>query len=395
MLKNELFSFIANEIFLGIAVFKQPQKNCVYVNKLAREYLGLAQDADLQLITPRSFYAPNTQDRFRPLSDDVITAEGLSQDIVIHRGDGGRFIADVGVRNLRSENDEYLLLMIRDVTLQKKLQRELTTKQEEIQKAYSEILQQNSALKELDKAKDKFIALTTHELRTPLSAMIATSEVLHLKIYDTDEQRDEFIKTIYTEGLHLLEIVNDILDFSKIQAGKMVFFISENDMKPSIEMLTKSFTQMAEAKAVTLKVEFKSEDLKAYFDTLRFKQAFSNVLNNAIKFTHPNTTVHIHVWKADKKVSVAIKDEGPGIPENSRSKVFNEFETVGNVNTHHKGTGLGMPITKRIMDSMGGSVILETEEGKGACFTLELPTEKVLAEDLYRARPTDVDDLAA
>lgn len=394
-INNEIFELIANDIFLGVAVFSSANSQCVYMNKLAREYLLIAPTKELSTVKPEMFFAPSGQDRFRPFSQEVLNAEGLSQDILVHRKDGSRFIADIGVRSITIGNEKFIFLMIRDVTLQKKLQRELTAKQEEIQKAYGEILEQNKSLKDLDRAKDKFIALTTHELRTPLSAMIATSEVLHLKLYDTDEERDAFIKTIYTEGLHLLEIVNDILDFSKIQAGKMDFFVGHHDIKPAVDMLVTTFAQMAESKNLKIEAQFDGNELKAYFDPLRFKQAFSNVLNNAIKFTHPDTTIRVRAWISDNKLNVSVRDQGPGIPAEARDKVFNEFETVGNVKTHHKGTGLGMPISKKIMDSMGGSITLDTEEGRGACFTLTMPLEKVLAEDMYRDRPSDTDDLAA
>jgi signal transduction histidine kinase len=285
--------------------------------------------------------------------------------------------------------------MMRDVTLQKKLQRDLTAKQNEIQKAYQEMLEQNTALKELDRAKNKFIALTSHELRTPLAAMVATSEVLVLKFYDTDEEREQFIKTIHTEGLHLLEIVNDILDFSKIQAGKMDFFIGFHDLKLVAEKLIENFEHMAAGKEVQLELDVKTDKLKAYVDPLRFRQAFSNVINNAIKFTHPKTKVTIRLESDEKFLTVSVIDQGPGIPQESIVKVFNEFETVGNVNSHHKGTGLGMPITKKIMENMGGAIELSSTVGQGACFALKLPLDKVLAEDLYKDRPTEADDLAA
>ena len=394
-LREEIFQLVSDETFLGVLVFTLPDNRCEYLNKFAREYLALPTDFSPSDLRLADFYPDSGRERFRPFSQEFLGSEGLSQDVIVRRKDKSNFIADIGVKILRAEGEEHLLLMIRDVTLQKKMQRDLTAKQTEIQSAYGEMLQQNIALKALDRAKDKFIALTTHELRTPLSAMIATAEVLALKLYDTDEERDGFINTIYQEGLHLLEIVNDILDFSKIQAGKMDFFVSEQDVKPVIEKLMHHFENMAAKKGVKIVGDFNTETAMAYIDGLRIKQAFSNVLNNAIKFTGDNTTVTVSLKMVGDELLLGVHDQGPGIAPESIDKVFNEFETVGNVNTHHKGTGLGMPISKKIMDSMGGKIALSSVPGQGACFTLHLPCKKVLADEFYRTRPSESDDLAA
>lgn len=394
-LQPEILQLIVNEIFLGIAVFDSATKKALSANRLFKEYIGLAQDKELEGLSIESLYPKGQSDRFRSFGDDCLDAEGLTQDVVVMKQDGGKFIADLGIRHVNHDNQNLLVVMFRDVTLQKKMQRDLTAKQQEIEKAYQEMLIQNNALKDLDRAKDKFIALTTHELRTPLSAMIATAEVLALKFYDTDEERDGFIKTIHSEGMHLLEIVNDILDFSKIQAGKMDFFVGLHDVKAIADKLIEHFEHMAAAKDVKLYVESKTEQVMAYVDPLRFRQAFSNVINNAIKFTTPKTDVTVKIEANEEFLTVSVIDRGPGIPPESISKVFNEFETVGNVNTHHKGTGLGMPITKKIMESMGGRIELTSTVGQGACFALLLPKRQVLDQDLYRNRPSEADDLAA
>lgn len=394
-LQPEILNLIVNEIFLGIGVFDQQTHLAISANRLFREYVGLQADQDISKFSVESLYPPQGHERFRPFDKDFLAAEGLSQDVIVMKQDGQKLIADIGIRRVQHDSENLIIIMMRDVTLQKKLQRDLTAKQDEIQKAYQEMLVQNSALKELDRAKDKFIALTTHELRTPLSAMIATAEVLALKFYDTDEQRDEFIKTIYSEGQHLLEIVNDILDFSKIQAGKMDFFVGHHDVRPIAEKLIHHFEHMAAGKEVTLRISCEQAQAFAYLDPLRFRQAFSNVVNNAIKFTHPKTEVVVKIEADGDTMKVMVIDQGPGIAQESINKVFNEFETVGNVNTHHKGTGLGMPITKKIMENMGGSIQLTSELGKGACFAMNIPLKKVLAEDLYRDRPSEADDLAA
>ncbi|MCB0394091.1 MAG: ATP-binding protein [Bdellovibrionales bacterium] len=113
----------------------------------------------------------------------------------------------------------------------------------------------------------------------------------------------------------------------------------------------------------------------------------SNITNNAVKFTKPDSTVTIALKEEDDCFILKIKDEGPGIPESHVGRVFNEFETVGNVNTHHKGTGLGMPISKRLIEAMGGSIGFECPKDGGTEFFIKVPKEKTLDEEHYKPRP--------
>jgi signal transduction histidine kinase len=396
--KQDLFQIIAEDAIMAIAVFDSGSKKCIYLNKMAREILELPIGKDQSSLSFADLLPNENFDNkpdWRPLTEAIVESEGLQQDLIIKKVTDRLFIADVGVHQFSINALKMTALMFRDITFQKKLQRDITAKQVEIQAAFKELQEQNTALKALDRAKDKFIALTTHELRTPLSAMIATAEVLHLKLYDGDEQRDMFIHTIHEEGQHLLEIVNDILDFSKIQAGKMDFFVEQLSPNEVVERMVENFKQMGEAKGVSLLLKQDPNAVPCFFDPLRFKQVFTNVLSNAVKFTNPNTSVEVGVEDCGAMVKVTIRDHGPGISPENASKVFDEFETVGNVATHHKGTGLGMPISKKLIERMGGAISFTSTLGEGTTFVLELPKSKTLNEEDYRQRPDYNDDLAA
>ncbi len=396
---NGIFKKIFDKTFVGLAIFDAKTLVCTKINPTGIETLGV------QLLegdsTPEFKISDLYSDLKRPniidFSQAHISNDSFFHEIAMKRLNGQVVYAEISIRKILSdEGNEYILLAFKDITYQLKLRREITNKQEEIEKAYDEILTQNKELKDLDKMKDKFIALTSHELRTPLSAMVATSEVLELNLYDTPEQMKEFIHTIYDQGKYLLAIVNDILDFSKIQAGKLDVFISQQDPQAVLETTKTQFENMAKEKGVEICIDKKTNDNLCYVDELRIRQVFSNILSNAIKFTNANTKVTLQLESDIEFVYVSIIDQGPGIPAGAEQKIFNEFETLQNIKTHHKGTGLGLPISLKIMKIHGGDIIVKPNPSGGAIFMVVIPKNKVLADDMYKARPnTDIEDLAA
>jgi len=377
-----LYETVAREAFFGIVVFNSAGE-CLFINPSAKHMLG-SEEPRLSSLEPRNL-RPNS----RGFTQELLKHDGVYQDIVIQTATNHSFVAKIGVKHLEVDGVRAHLLMLEDVTLQKKLQRDITAKQNEIKAAFEELLKQNRQLKDLDHAKDRFIALTTHELRTPLSAMVASAEILKLKLYDTPEQMQEFIDMIYEQGGHLQELVNDILDFAKIQAGKMDFFIEQADVEPMIHGIVKNFEGMAETYQVSFDYQKPAAPLTCYFDEVRLRQVISNIVNNAIKYNRPQGKVKVYFEETPECVKVLVQDSGKGIPANQFNAVFNEFETIGHVAQHHKGTGLGMPISRKLTEGMGGKLLFASTEGVGSTFWVEIPKEKVLDVRLYKSRSSD------
>ena len=375
-----LYEAVAQGAIWGIVVFDRHTKECLFINPMATEMLGSEQPAFNDLIP--------TQEKppFKSFAPEVLDHDGLYHDIVIATSMQTTFIGNLGVRLLEVDGHSAHLLMMQDVTLQKKLQREILNKQAEIKATFEELLKQNRQLRDLDLAKDRFIALTTHELRTPLSAMVSSAEILKLGLYDTPEQMREFIDMIHDQGQHLQDLVNDILDFAKIQAGKMDFYLEEHDPAPLAQSILKNFEGMAETYKVTLTFEAPTQPLKCYYDELRLRQILSNIISNAIKYNRPNGSVRLFLQQEEDVLRILVEDTGKGIAPESIRSVFNEFETVGQMAEHHKGTGLGMPISRKLVDGMGGKLELKSTPGVGSTFWVELPTKKILDEGLYRPR---------
>jgi signal transduction histidine kinase len=205
-------------------------------------------------------------------------------------------------------------------------------------------------------------------------------------LYDGPEQMREFIDMIHDQGLHLQELVNDILDFAKIQAGKMDFYIEQNSPVKLMQSILHNFEGMAETHKVTLQFDSPSADMLCFYDELRLRQIASNIINNAIKYNRSGGSVRVYFTEENDHVRIHVKDTGKGIPADQFGKVFNEFETVGQMADHHKGTGLGMPISRKLAEGMGGKLLLESEQNAGSTFWVELPKEKILDEALYRPR---------
>lgn len=394
---DSFYKVIADEAMMAILIMA-PGGKCIYANQLAHDLLEFPLHFDTSQFCVEKLFPPESNDlRMRRLTSETLELQGLIQEIIVQKYSARTFVATLGIKHLIIDNVTHALLMIQDVTLQKKLQREITEKQSAINQAYQELILQNKQLKELDMAKNRFIAVTTHELRTPLSAIVASSEILTLKLYDTQQEQDEFIAMIHDQGQHLLNLVNDILDFSKIQSHKMDYFIEEKNIYQTVKNEVDALQTMAEASGIKLTLDTEEAPFQCYYDEVRIRQVLTNLINNAIKYNKKNGAVTINIYDKKEVVEVYIKDTGKGIAKDDLKKVFNEFETLGKVSHHAKGTGLGLPISQRMIQAMGGDIQLESEEGVGSTFWIQVPKKAILSSENYRKRPdsTGSGDLAA
>ncbi len=395
-LTNEgLFRTIVDESILAMVLFDRNSLNCCYMNHIAQELLEY-NEPDLSKLNLRALFPEETRGNFKPLSMDHFFQQGLYQDLIIKNHQGRNLVVTAGAKQIATYGFKYYALMFEDVTFVSKMQREITLKQKELTLAYQELLEQNQKLQELDLAKNRFLAISTHELRTPLSAIVATADILEHRIYDNQKQHDEFVKILFEESQHLLELVNDILDLTKIQAGKIEYYLESLSAKELLVEVIQNSHGMAKKKESSITLLPESCDDPCYFDPLRLKQVLTNIVGNAIKFVPQNGKIEILVERIEDTVAISIKDNGPGIDEANHGKIFNEFETIEQVTKHHKGTGLGLPISRKLIEAMGGKIDLESKLGHGAKFIVRLPTTKVLPDEFYRSRPLDdIVDLAS
>lgn len=378
-----LFKQLVDESFLGVVLFDRMTERSIYINAVAKEVL-LCENGQLNL---EDLFPAGGRAGERVFNRELLEMSGTFQDITVRKLNGEMFISLMSVGFI---GDKIIVLRLQDITFQKKLQREVMTKQAEINQVVGELRKQNQYLRDLDRAKDRFFALTSHELRTPLSSIVATAQFVHDGLCTDPQEVLNYMDVILSEGKHLLEIINDILDFSKIQAGKVECYVEHRDLMELVKGRIKNIKNFADTKNIKVTGKGLDRPEKAYFDILRMTQVLDNVLSNAIKFNREGGTVTVatDLSQLTEHVTITITDTGEGIPADSQEKVFNEFETIENIRNHHKGTGLGMPICKRLMEIMGGKIYFKSEVGKGTTFYLQIPTKKVLAETAYQTRPT-------
>ncbi|MEK9148895.1 MAG: ATP-binding protein, partial [Candidatus Desantisbacteria bacterium] len=257
------------------------------------------------------------------------------------------------------------------------LKTNIETLDSKVEERTTELASSNKQLQEASQAKSAFLANMSHELRTPLNSIIGFSEVLNEKTFgDLNEKQTKYINNILTSGKHLLTLINDILDLSKVEAGKIELKIEEFSLQ---EILTECQTlvkTLAAKKNIWLEVKIEGiTTMKA--DPVRFKQIMYNLLSNAIKFTPEKGRVDIQAKPVDEMVQISVQDTGIGINREHYQKVFEEFQQIdSSYSKQYQGTGLGLPLTKRLVELHGGKIWLESEIGKGSIFAFTIPQGK-------------------
>ena len=224
------------------------------------------------------------------------------------------------------------------------------------------------------KAKSEFLANMSHELRTPLNAIIGYSEMLMEEA--EDDELDNYVQDlskVHSSGEHLLSLINEILDLSKIEAGKMEMYIEEFDFNIHLDQIEATAKPLIEKNNNKFVID-KPNDIKNLTnDQTKLRQILFNMLSNAAKFTKDGV-VTLAVSNYGDKVRFAVSDTGIGMNPEQLGKVFEEFtQAESSTSKNYGGTGLGLPISKKIAEMMGGIMEVESEEGKGTTFSITIP----------------------
>ncbi len=258
----------------------------------------------------------------------------------------------------------------RDVTEQKRLREQLEQRNREL-----EI--QNRRVQEANRLKSEFLASMSHELRTPLNSIIGFSE--HLLLNDgatVPSEQQEYLRDILNSGNHLLQLINDVLDLAKVESGKMELALEPFSPRTAIEEVCSVVKPMVNDKHLELSIAVDAGIDTVALDPLRFKQILYNLLSNAVKFTDETGRVSIELApRGPHRFALVVADTGIGIAADDLPRLFREFEQLDSgPGRRYQGSGLGLSLTKKLVELQGGTIQVDSTVGQGTTFTVELPS---------------------
>ena len=252
----------------------------------------------------------------------------------------------------------------------------LEDKSRSLERATAELRAANEQLKSLDHLKDDFMSSVTHELRTPLTSIRALSEMMLDDEEMPTEHRQQFLGIIVAETERLSRLVNQVLDMAKIEAGHAEWHNSDVDMHALVTQAVNSIASRYHEQGATLTVHGTGALPPLRADADRLMQVMLNLLSNALKFIpreHGRVDVYLH--DTSDGITVAVQDNGCGIAAEQQTQVFEKFRQVSGMEQTIQGTGLGLPISRQIVEHFGGRLWLESAPGEGACFSFYLPRD--------------------
>jgi Na+/proline symporter/nitrogen-specific signal transduction histidine kinase len=251
----------------------------------------------------------------------------------------------------------------------------LEQKSRELEAATTELRAANDRLKELDRLKDDFVSMVSHELRTPLTSIRAFSEILRQDPSVEIGQRKKFLDIITREAERLTRLINQVLDLSKIESGKVEWHDSRVDMRQVVSDVMAGMGQAFEERGIRVEVHAPRSMAAVAGDVDRIIQVLLNLLSNAVKFCPEREgLIHIGLSEHEGWMRVDVADNGPGIDPRDHTTIFDKFRQAGDLLTARPpGTGLGLTISRRIVEHHGGSLWVESQPGRGACFSFTLP----------------------
>lgn len=365
--REELFSVLSNNVDDIFLMLDKDTLNVGYVSPNIEQLLGISRDEAMRdvKVIENAIESKNhieIRKKFAGMTKD----ERVEWDsIYTHQKSGERkwFHATALCRTIGGQ--EKYILVLSDRTKERKINKALKDAVSEAERA--------------SMAKSTFLSNMSHDIRTPLSAIISFAQLASNEEGNTEITKD-YLSKILISGNHLLGLISDILDMSRIESGKLTFNITDVDISEVLYDIRTVMECQAAEKRQKLTISMNGvihETVRC--DRSRLEQLFTNLLSNAVKFTQEGGDISLIVNEISGKADnipvyeIRVKDNGIGMSEEFIGKIFEPFERERKVNGNIQGTGLGMPITKNIVDAAGGTIAVNTKQGKGTEFIVHLP----------------------
>jgi len=363
---------------VGITLINAERHMIADVNPAALEMFGTTREQIIGSIC-HGYICPAEQGKC-PITD--LKQEVDKSERVLLKSDGSPIPIVKSVVPLILKGHPYLLESFINITERKRVEQQLAEYTHSLESAYRE-------LQELDQMKDSFLSTVSHELRTPLTSIKGFAEILLNYEEEDKETQREFLTIINDESDRLTRLINDFLDLARIESGRQQWETTKLAIPEVIETATNATNALSTQKNLSVDVDLESDLPPIWGDGDKLVQVVTNLLSNAIKFTPEGGEIRVgaQVLKGEAEdvsdmIRVSVSDTGIGIASEDYEKVFEKFRQVGDTLTDKpKGTGLGLPICKEIVEHYGGRIWVESELGKGSTFYFTLPVmEKIEAE---------------
>jgi protein-histidine pros-kinase len=367
------------------------------INAQTEMLFGYSKDELLgqrvEMLVPERYRSKHPEHRTSYFGAPRPRPMGAGLPLFALRKDGTEFPAEISLSPIETPEGPLVTAAIRDITDRKRLE-EIRRKSQQLEEENRriELEEQNKRMQEANRLKSEFVANMSHELRTPLNSIIGFAELMYKgKVGPVSPDHKEYLNDILTSSKHLLQLINDVLDLAKVESGKIEFRPEAVDVGKVVAEVRDILRGLAAEKHTQVEAVLSPDVGEVFLDPAKLKQILYNYLSNAIKFTPDKGRVTITVTPAtDDMIRVAVQDTGIGVRPADMHRLFIEFQQLdAGLAKRYAGTGLGLALTKRIVEAQGGKVDVSSEVGVGSIFSAVLPrrfTEELPTPPIEEAR---------
>ncbi len=339
-----------------------PDGRIVFVNAQAEALFGHDRGDlighSVEMLLPARHREAHLSHRGGFFAQPRTRAMGASQRLFGLRRNGDEFPVEISLSPLRTDDGVFVSSAIRDATARKQFEQSLL---------------------QASRLKSEFLANMSHELRTPLNGVIGFSELLlDPRIGPLNPRQRGFVSDILSSGRHLLQLINDVLDLSKVEAGKMQLYPETFTVPEAVEEVCAVIEQLARSKHIVVHRRLDRSIEQVTLDRQRFKQVLFNLLSNAVKFTEDGGEVGVEVEALDDHcLRLCVRDTGIGIRSEDLDRLFVEFQQIDSgMARRYEGTGLGLALTRKLVECQDGRIAVNSQPGRGSTFTVVLPRHR-------------------
>ncbi len=356
------FKRVLNSTSNEILVFDAVTYKFIMVNQAGQENLGYTME-ELAQMTPLEIKPDITQKKFETLVKPL--RQKTTREIVyfsIHkRKDGTTYPVEIHLQILEQEYETVFFAVVQDITERKKSENQLILAKETAEKA--------------NRSKSNFLSRMSHEFRTPLNSILGYAQLLLMPRNEMTPTQVKNIQNIFNSGEHLLELINEILDVARIEAEKVDISLQSLPVGELLENVILLAGPLADNQGISLNyIKSELSDRMIVVDKTRIKQVLFNLVSNAIKYNKKNGKVYVELSIVHRTfLRITVRDTGLGIPEDMQGKLFDAFNRLGAEKTKIEGTGIGLNITKKLVELMAGRISFESLKGEGSSFHVEFP----------------------